>query len=75
MHKDTYIFIQNGLANFDGKIDEPITIKALTENKWNGIYINSKSIEKNISILNYVEISIILTSIIKRSINWRYKSN
>lgn len=58
MHKDTYIFIQNGLANFDGKIDEPITIKALNgENKWNGIYINSKSIEKNISILNYVEIS------------------
>ncbi len=58
MSKGTYIMIENGLAKFEGKIDQPIIIQALSaKNKWKGIYVNSKSIDKKFSIFNHVEIS------------------
>ncbi len=58
MHEDTYIMIENGIAKFVGEINEPILIEAFDlKQKWNGIYINSKLIDEDISILNHLKIS------------------
>ena len=58
MHQNSYIMIQNGLAKFSGKVDEPIIIEALNKNKkWGGIYVNSKLVNKKSSFFDHVKIS------------------
>ena len=58
MHKDTYIMVKNGLVNFSGKVSQPIIIKSSDKrNKWKGIYVNSKIIDKDISFFNHVNVS------------------
>lgn len=57
MSENAYIFVENGLVKFKGKIDSPINIGSLKNNsKWKGIYVNSNLIDDN-SIINYVDIS------------------
>ncbi len=58
MHKDTYIMVKNGLVKFSGKEDQPIVIESSDKrNKWKGIYVNSKIIDKDISFFDHVNVS------------------
>ena len=58
MHKETYIMVKNGLVNFSGKVGQPIIIKSSDKgNKWRGIYVNSKIIDKDISFFDHVIVS------------------
>ena len=58
MHKETYIMVKNGLVNFSGKVEQPIIIKSSDKgNKWRGIYVNSKIIDKDISFFDHVNVS------------------
>ena len=58
MHKDTYIMVKNGLVKFSGKKDQPIVIESSDKrNKWKGIYVNSKIIDKDISFFDHVIVS------------------
>ncbi len=58
MSEKAYIFVENGIINFDGDKNSKIEIKSLEENKkWKGIYVNSKNIENKSSNLSFVKIS------------------
>ncbi len=58
MHKDTYIMVKNGLVNFRGKVGQPIIIESSDKrNKWKGIYVNSKLIDKDTSFFDHVSVS------------------
>ena len=58
MHKDTYIMVKNGLVNFSGKVGQPIIIESSDKrNKWKGIYVNSKMVDKGTSFFDHVNVS------------------
>lgn len=58
MSKNSYIMLEDGSIKFKGKMNKPIEIIPLeNEQTWNGIYVNSSSINNNTSILKYVKIS------------------
>ena len=58
MATNSYIMIEDGLARFNGTVNNPINIVSLDEGlKWKGIYVNSNSIKDDFSILNNVNIS------------------
>ncbi len=58
MHRDTYIMVKNGLVKFSGKVGQPIIIETSDKrNKWKGIYVNSKIVDKDISFFEHVNVS------------------
>ena len=70
MHKDTYIMVKNGLVKFSGKVGQPIVIESSdNRNKWKGIYVNSKIVDKDISFFEHVNVSDYSTSLIMIKFN------
>jgi hypothetical protein len=58
MAANSYIYIEDGLAKFNGTKINPINIFSIDKDfKWKGIYVNSDSIEEDFSIFNNVNIS------------------
>ena len=50
--------VKNGLVKFSGKVGQPIVIESSDKrNKWKGIYVNSKIVDKDISFFEHVNVS------------------